>query len=70
MFEALIDRGYQVEFHSHARAILDVDFPAAASELESALAAATIPIEEISLAAEERRRAPSVYDGHWQQRAG
>ncbi|MFJ6024255.1 BglII/BstYI family type II restriction endonuclease [Brevundimonas sp. NPDC092305] len=47
MFEALIQRGYQVEFHSHARAILAADFPGAGEELEQALLAATIPIEEI-----------------------
>ncbi len=47
MFEALEERGFQVEFHSHARAILSVDFPEAVCELESALAATSIPIEEI-----------------------
>ncbi|MDO9607436.1 MAG: BglII/BstYI family type II restriction endonuclease [Brevundimonas sp.] len=47
MFEALQEKGFQVEFHSHARAILAADFPGAAEELESALLAATIPIEEI-----------------------
>lgn len=47
MFETLIDRGFQVEFQSHAKAILASDFPTAASELESALLDTTIPIEEI-----------------------
>lgn len=47
MFEQLLERGYQVEFRSHARAILSVDFPGAADELEAALIDATIPIEEI-----------------------
>lgn len=47
MFEALKAKGFQVEFHSHARAILAADFPGAAEELEAALLAATIPIEEI-----------------------
>lgn len=47
MFEALISRGFQVEFHSHARAILGVDFPDASGELEAALADTVIPIEEI-----------------------
>jgi Restriction endonuclease BglII len=40
-------RGFQIEFHSHARAILAVDFPEALRELESALQKLTIPIEEI-----------------------
>ena len=44
---ALSEKGFQVEFHSHASAILSVDFPDALIELEAALAALTIPIEEI-----------------------
>jgi len=47
MFEALRAAGFQVEFHSHAQAILSVDFPDAAVELETALLASTIPIQEI-----------------------
>ncbi len=47
MFESLKACGYQVECVSHAEAILTVDFPSAAEELEQALAGATIPIEEI-----------------------
>src|SRR5262252_10503401 len=40
-------RGFEIEFHSHAKAILSVDFPEALAELEAALAKVTIPIEEI-----------------------
>src|SRR5256885_562899 len=47
IFESLIANGYQVEFHSHATAILLVDFPEAVAELEKALLDVTIPIEEI-----------------------
>ena len=47
MFEALVTKGFQVEFHSHAAAILSVDFPDAAQQLEAVLVNATIPIEEI-----------------------
>lgn len=47
MFESLIDRGFQVVFQAHAQAILSVDFPTAADELEAALCETTIPIEEI-----------------------
>jgi hypothetical protein len=43
----LFKKGFQIEFHSHARAILAVDFPEALSELESTLQNLTIPIEEI-----------------------
>jgi hypothetical protein len=39
--------GFQIEFHSHARAILSVDFPSAVDELSQVLLAVTIPIEEI-----------------------
>jgi len=47
MFEALLSKGFQVDYVAHAKAILANDFPDAASELESALLEATIPIEEI-----------------------
>lgn len=47
MFESLIKKGFQVEFHSHAEAILSVDFRDAVSGLETALAETSIPIEEI-----------------------
>lgn len=46
-FKTLVDKGYQVEFHSHAAAILSVDFPDALKELEAALSELSIPIEEI-----------------------
>lgn len=45
--EALAKKGYQVEFHSHALAILGTDFPDALKELEAALLSQTIPVEEI-----------------------
>jgi Restriction endonuclease BglII len=44
---ALIDRGFQIEFKSHAQAILSVDFPEVLTDLEAALADLSIPIEEI-----------------------
>ena len=47
MFEVLKTLGYQVEFTSHAEAILSVDFPTAADDLERASSIAHIPIEEI-----------------------
>lgn|SRR5215213_6461199 len=47
IFDALIARGFQIEFYSHATAILTVDFPEAVAELEGALLGVTIPIEEI-----------------------
>jgi len=43
----LIERGFEVEFHSHAKAILTVDFPQALGELQEVLLGLTIPIEEI-----------------------
>src|SRR5580698_317232 len=43
----LRERGYQIEYHAHAEAILGVDFPVALEELAEVLAAQTIPIEEI-----------------------
>src|SRR5881227_2334071 len=47
MFKRLTSRGFQVEFSSHAEAILRVDFPEVATELETVLLTSTIPIEEI-----------------------
>ncbi|MFN3889055.1 MAG: BglII/BstYI family type II restriction endonuclease [Beijerinckiaceae bacterium] len=47
MFEELLKKGFQVDYHSHAKAILASDFAEAVPEIESALAEATIPIEEI-----------------------
>jgi hypothetical protein len=47
MLKRLLNQGFQVQFCSHAEAILAGDFPAAVAELESALSTATIPIEEI-----------------------
>lgn len=46
-FAALSAKGYEIEFHSHARAILSLDFPDALAELERTLADLSIPIEEI-----------------------
>jgi hypothetical protein len=46
-FSALSTKGFQIEFHSHAYAILSIDFPDALTELASVLSGLTIPIEEI-----------------------
>jgi hypothetical protein len=45
--EELQKRGFQIEFRSHAEAILTLDFPTVLKELETALQSLTIPIEEI-----------------------
>lgn len=47
MFDRLLAAGFQVEFHSHAEAILKGDFPTVGAELEDVLISATVPIEEI-----------------------
>lgn len=47
MFEKLIELGFQIEYRSHARAILSADFPAAAAELQEALVEISLPIKEI-----------------------
>jgi Restriction endonuclease BglII len=47
MFEKLRTNGFQIEFHSHAEAILGVDFPEVAEQLEAILSGAMIPIDEI-----------------------
>jgi hypothetical protein len=47
MLDSLVARDFQVEFHSHAAAILSVDFPDALEELEAAIGGMSIPIEEL-----------------------
>jgi hypothetical protein len=47
MFDRLKERGFEIEFRSHAEAILSVDFPEVAEQLEGVLLASTVPIEEI-----------------------
>lgn len=47
MLESLEARGFQIEFHSHATAILSVDFPEAVAELEKAIGDMSIPVEEL-----------------------
>jgi len=47
MFDKLRDLGFEIEFTSHAEAIILHDFPDLIGELESALEQTTIPITEI-----------------------
>src|ERR1700691_2836570 len=47
LIERLQRRGFQIEFRSHAEAILGVDFPLALLELESVLRSLSIPIDEL-----------------------
>jgi hypothetical protein len=47
LIERLKRQKFQIEFRSHAEAILGVDFPLALIELESALRSLTIPIDEV-----------------------
>lgn len=47
MFDRLRAAGFQIEFASHARAILSVDFPDAVQDLEDALMKVSLPITEI-----------------------
>lgn len=47
MLSELKKLGYQVEVHSHARAILEVDFPEVEVELTEALRNFKIPVEEL-----------------------
>lgn len=47
MFERLKAAEFDVEIRNHAGAILSVDFPEVAKELEDALLAVKIPVEEL-----------------------
>ena len=43
----LAAKGFQVEFHSHAQAILSIDFPEVLEEVEKTLVDLSIPIESL-----------------------
>jgi len=45
--ETLVSAGYQVEFHSHAKAILNIDYPQILAELEEVLSDLRIPVESL-----------------------
>src|SRR6266508_2190328 len=47
MLDKLIAAHFQVDFRSHAKAILEIDFPEVAEVTEDVLLGSTIPIEEI-----------------------
>jgi hypothetical protein len=47
VLESLKDKGFEIQFQSHAAAILEIDFPDAIKELEEALRGLVIPIGEI-----------------------
>jgi hypothetical protein len=47
MLDTLREKGFEIQFVSHAAAILEGDFPAALEELEAALSSFEIPITEI-----------------------
>lgn len=45
--EGLVEKGFQIEFHSHAKAILNIDYPDVLKELEEVLGNLSIPIESL-----------------------
>jgi hypothetical protein len=47
MFERLLERGFELNYQSHAEAILLKDFPDAVREIEAALENFNVPITEI-----------------------
>jgi len=47
VFDKAEKKGFEIEFHSHAKAILADDFPQAVTELDSALEKISIPIEDL-----------------------
>lgn len=46
-FPQLLAKGFQIDFQSHAEAILSVDFPDVLTDLEATLVNVSIPVEEI-----------------------
>jgi hypothetical protein len=70
MFERLVDAGFDVAIRNHAGAILSVDFPDIAQELEDALLAVSIPVEELvgsggGEAASTQRLRRALYASGW-----
>lgn len=70
MFEKLTAAGFDVAIRNHAGAILTVDFPEVADELESALLETRIPVEELvgsgggeALSTQRLRR--RLYEAGW-----
>jgi Restriction endonuclease BglII len=47
LLDKLAEKGFEIQFESHAAAILEKDFPEALTDLEQALGTLTIPITEI-----------------------
>jgi len=47
LLDKLVEKGFEIQFESHAAAILEKDFPEALTDLEQALGTLTIPITEI-----------------------
>lgn len=73
MFEALEQVGFEIAFASHARAILDKDFPDVADQLQTALAGICLPMTEIvgsggGEAQLTQRLRRGFADLHWRKR--
>ncbi|WCR11483.1 restriction endonuclease [Paracoccus stylophorae] len=70
MLEVLRDRGFDIAIRNHAGAILSVDFPEIADELEQALLSVSIPAEELiksggGEAQSTQRLRRTLYDAGW-----
>lgn len=70
MFEKLFERGFDVAIRNHAGAILSVDFPEVAAELETALLDVKIPSEELigsggGEAPSTQRLRNTLYEANW-----
>src|SRR6056297_542619 len=70
MFDSLRQKGFDIAARNHAAAILSVDFPRIAGELETALHNLSIPAEELigsggGEAASTQRLRKRLYAEHW-----
>jgi hypothetical protein len=73
MFDRLTAAGFQIEFASHAKAILGVDFPDVILDLDEALSQVRLPITEIvgsggGEAQLTQRLRRGFYDRQWRKR--
>lgn len=62
MLEKLRERTFDIQFESHAVAILEKDFPTALADIEQVLSNVTVPISEIIGSGGEKQKERNGWD--------
>ncbi len=68
--EGLVAKGFEVEFHSHAKAILNIDYPETLSELSKVLSNLTISIESLIRGGGGEHELHSYFVANWPKSVG